>query len=132
MIEKIGFEIPVLSMNFILNMDSELLSVCSRSNSIHIIDLHGKILKKFICEKKEVEFIGACISLQKKNSNSAEWIYALGNDCCVYCFNLKTGKIDHSLRVCEQKCDFLGIKHHPTENLIIVYATDGSVMFLTP
>ena len=126
--ELSGMEYPVLSLQEIKNL--EQFVVFNRSNSIYMVDWEGKVVKRFVCERKETEFRGGTLSLQRKEG--CEWIFGMGNDGCLYCFNVKSGKIDHALRVREERMEIVGVRHHPSENLVVVASEEGEVLFLTP
>ena len=112
----------------LVSLTKENLSflVCCKSHEIFLINDKGVIIKRFVNENKNVDFIAACTSIKHS------YVYAMGNDNILYCFNIKTAKIEHSLKVAEKEVEILGMAHHPYKNLLIVYTFEGNIMFLAP
>lgn len=78
--------------------------VCSKSPVLKLFNMNGSCSREFTHEDIEnVCFLdvsgthhGYFIGLVSKKF---EWLYALGDDDQVYCFNFKSGSLDNVLKV---------------------------------
>ena len=59
-------------------------------------------------------------------SPKGKWIYALGEDNILYCFNTRSNRLEQTLDL-SSKSEIIGISHHPHQNLIISFNEDGEL-----
>lgn len=105
--------------------DETLLFVCTRTNTIQLINLTGQVIKAFSSGKRENgDFVAMTVSPK------GEWLYAACEDNKLYCFSVETGNLEQTLLVAKQ--EVIGLTHHPSRNVLAVYASDGTMAFLKP
>ena len=56
--------------------------------------------------------------------------FLVGDDKRMYCFSVKTGKLEHEMDAHDS--EIVGMAHHPHQNLIASYCVSGSLKLWKP
>ncbi|CRG97501.1 conserved Plasmodium protein, unknown function [Plasmodium gallinaceum] len=115
---------PVNNIILISKTLDELILVCTKSPYCYIMNTKGKIIKTYtnVIDKEtdnSINFVYACISPNYK------YVYCLGDNQNLYCFNYNTSKLETQIKIHEK--DSLGILHHQSQNLMASWALDGTL-----
>merc|ERR1712051_1117713 len=105
--------------------DDPLLFVCTRTNTILLMNLQGQVIKTFSSGKRDNGEFVAMVPSPK-----GDWLYACAEDHRLYCFSTATGALEQTLKVAEK--EVIGLTHHPNRNVVATYSTDGTLAFLKP
>lgn len=105
--------------------DDVHIFVCTRTNTILLMNLQGQVLKSFSSGKRDKGDFVAMIPSPK-----GEWLYACAEDNRMYCFSTATGALEQTLQVAEK--EVIGLAHHPSRNVVAAYSSDGTLAFLKP
>eukprot|EP00775_Hariotina_reticulata_P011843 gene11843-11987_t len=96
----------------------EQLFVCNQSSTLYLMNMNGQVIKALQSGKREGgDFRAMAVSPR------GEWVYALGEDNVLYCFNVAAGKLEHIMQVHDKES--IGVAHHPHRNLLATYAQEG-------
>ena len=78
----------------------------------------GQVVRSFQSGKQTGgDFVSSWISPK------GEWIYCLGEDGYLYCFNVAAGKLEKLLEVAEKGP--IGVCQHPHRNFVATWADEG-------
>lgn len=105
--------------------DDPLIFVCTRTNTILLMNLHGQVIKTFSSGRKEKGDFVAMVPSPK-----GDWLYAVAEDHRLYCFSTASGALEQTLKVSEK--EVIGLTHHPNRNILASYSTDGTLSILKP
>lgn len=105
--------------------DDECIYVCTRTNTLLLMNLSGQVLKSFTTGKKDAGDFAAMTVSPK-----GEFLYGAAEDNKLYCFSTLSGDLEQTLKVAEK--DVVGITHHPSRNIVAAYAADGTLVFCKP
>jgi WD40 repeat-containing protein SMU1 len=97
---------------------SDLL-VCTRSNAVHGMTTAGTVTKTWTTGHKDGDshFVAATVSPR------GGFLYALGSDGRLYCFNIAERRLDHVLEA-HGAGAAIGAVHHPHRNLVVTFADE--------
>ncbi|CAE7243767.1 SMU1 [Symbiodinium sp. CCMP2592] len=102
----------------------DLVFVCTRTNTILLMNLAGQVLKSFCSGKRDK---GDFVAMT--TSPKGEWLYGVAEDNTMYCFSVSSGSLEQTLKVADK--EVIGIAHHPSRNVIAGFAGDGSMVFMS-
>jgi WD40 repeat-containing protein SMU1 len=98
------------------------LIVCPASNSVYSMTTAGKVMQTWSSGHAEesAHFVAAAVSPR------GTYLYCLGGDGNVYCFNVKEGRLDHLLKAHGEGTP-IGVVLHPHLNLLATFADEAEL-----
>eukprot|EP00444_Apocalathium_aciculiferum_P023441 CAMPEP_0183421104 /NCGR_PEP_ID=MMETSP0370-20130417/26880_1 /TAXON_ID=268820 /ORGANISM="Peridinium aciculiferum, Strain PAER-2" /LENGTH=540 /DNA_ID=CAMNT_0025605049 /DNA_START=23 /DNA_END=1642 /DNA_ORIENTATION=+ len=105
------------------NEDEGLIYVCSRTNTVQLMNMQGQVIKSFTSGKRDK---GDFVAMTP--SPKGDWLYAAAEDNKLYCFSTQSGALEQTLQVAEK--EVIGLVHHPSRNVLAAYSSDGTMAFL--
>ncbi|KAI7887019.1 WD40 repeat-like protein [Lichtheimia hyalospora FSU 10163] len=106
-----------------LPKNNDQILVCTKSNTLYLMTMRGKLIKAFTHQKKAgSDFVAAGVSPQ------CELVYGLGEDSTLYCFQVSTGKLINENKLCDHEA--VGMASHPQANVVVSHDDIGHVYFL--
>eukprot|EP01060_Flectonema_neradi_P008979 TRINITY_DN16428_c0_g1_i2.p1 TRINITY_DN16428_c0_g1~~TRINITY_DN16428_c0_g1_i2.p1 ORF type:complete len:530 (+),score=71.35 TRINITY_DN16428_c0_g1_i2:34-1590(+) len=109
----------------IASSGTQLFAICSRTSHVNIINLKGQLVDTLRSGKRDGgELVAFAVSPKR------EWLYCVGEDKLLYCFNLLKKNLEHTLMISEK--DVIGLVHHPHRNCVATWGQDACVRFWVP
>merc|ERR1712085_108720 len=105
--------------------EEPLIFVCTRTNTVVLMNLQGQVIKSFSSGKREE---GDFVAMTP--SPKGEWLYAVAEDHKMYCFSVTSGGLEQTIKVAEG--EVIGMTHHPSRNVVAAFSTDGTMAILRP
>eukprot|EP01112_Ceratiomyxa_fruticulosa_P015879 TRINITY_DN4739_c0_g1_i1.p1 TRINITY_DN4739_c0_g1~~TRINITY_DN4739_c0_g1_i1.p1 ORF type:complete len:559 (-),score=111.86 TRINITY_DN4739_c0_g1_i1:62-1675(-) len=133
-------DIPVLSITLLPKTPEHML-VCYRSSSVAIMSISGLHVRDLTLEtpggpsnneekeKKETPALPDIVSATL--SPKGDWIYCVGDNSALYCFNANNNTLEHTIPKLHEKMT-IGLTHHPHKNLLATYSNDGTINLWVP
>jgi len=123
---NVGTGVTVSVHSIMVNpKSSDQILVCDKSPNVHLMTIQGQLIKTFSSGKREGgDFVAACCSPR------GDWLYCIGEDKTLYCFNLESYKLEHMMKVHDK--DVIGLAHHPHRNLLATYSDEGVMKLWKP
>jgi WD40 repeat-containing protein SMU1 len=120
---------------FMLPKNIEHIVVCTKSSNAQIITIKGQVVKTFTTTKKDQSAGGALVDkpvdiVCSNVSPRGDYLYCVGEDSTLFCFNLQTGILEGTLKAHDK--DTIGVTHHPHRNLVATYGDDGTLKIWKP
>lgn len=93
------------------------LLVCPRGNAVYSMTLSGTVTQTWSSGRSEeaAHFVAAAVAPK------GTYLYCLGGDGTLYCFNVSEGRLEHLL-TCHDGDAAIGVAHHPHRNLLATFA----------
>jgi len=120
-------EIAVRSVQLRPGTPDQIL-VCNASNTAYICNLSGKVEKEF--STPESKDAGSKNFVEINVSSKGNFIYALGDDKILYCFEVASSKLVHAMKL--HSDEVLGIAHHPQRDILASWSTDHLIKIWRP
>ncbi|GAU95048.1 hypothetical protein RvY_06729 [Ramazzottius varieornatus] len=117
-------DIPVLAVH-INPKNPDQFVVCNRTNSMVFMNIQAQPVRTITTGKREKGELTCSVV-----SPRGEWIYAVGIDGVMYCFNGTSGQLERTLTINEK--EIIGVCHHPFQNVMATYSVDGLINLWRP
>lgn len=96
--------------------------VCTRSNTAYSMTADGAVARTWSSGRgdEEANFVAATVSPR------GAFLFCLGGDGNVYCFNVAEGRLDHLLKA-HAPGVAIGLAHHPHRNILASFADEAEL-----
>ncbi|XP_049851907.1 WD40 repeat-containing protein SMU1-like [Schistocerca gregaria] len=114
------FKRPIHTLALLGYQDHFLVS--DRSSQIQVMNKQGEILKTYRLsadDNEPPEFTAVTVSPK------GNWIYAVASDQFLYCLNVLSGEVEHSLKLHDK--EVIGLHHHPLKNVLLSFSAGGEL-----
>lgn len=119
-----GSDVPIHSVKVHPRNHNQFV-VSNRSSVVSVMTWNGDLVKQFASGKPSGgDFLRCCLSPR------GEWIYCVGEDGNLYCFNYETGKLTQTLKVHDRVVQ--EVTHHPHRNVVATCSNDGTLKLWKP
>jgi WD40 repeat-containing protein SMU1 len=107
------------------DQEDGLFFVCTRSNTLLLMNMSGQVLKSFSTGRRERgDFVAMTVSPK------GEWLYACAEDNRLYCFSMESGNLEQTMKISDK--EVIGLTHHPSRNVLAAFSSDGTLAFMKP
>ncbi|CAN0341507.1 unnamed protein product [Pylaiella littoralis] len=97
---------------------TEQILVSNRTSTAFLCTLQGQVVRSFTSPKSvRADFTCACLSPKGR------WVYCVGEDGEMFCFDSSTAEVERTLKVSEK--EVIGLAHHPHRNLLATFSNEG-------
>eukprot|EP00038_Savillea_parva_P028250 m.63996 g.63996 ORF g.63996 m.63996 type:complete len:515 (-) comp8193_c1_seq2:294-1838(-) len=104
----------------------EQVIVGCQSNTLFIINIKGQVVKSFSNGKQVGGDMAALTPTPR-----GDFVYAVAEDRTLYCFNATDSAVAATLPALHE-ADVIGVTHHPHQNLVATYSSDGQLKLWKP
>jgi len=103
---------------------ADQIVVCNASGTVYVCNVAtGRVVKEFALETtKDGALKGSRHFIAVSLSSKGNFLYALGDDRILYCFDFASTKLIHAMKL--HTDDVLGICHHPQRDIMASWSTD--------
>jgi WD40 repeat-containing protein SMU1 len=98
------------------------LLVCTKSNAVCSMTSTGTVTKTWSSGRQEESAYFVAMAVSPRGA----FLYALGGDGNIYCFNVAQGRLEHLLKV-HSEGTAIGLAHHPHRNLLASFADEDQL-----
>lgn len=115
-----GVELSINSLSFVPTHPEHLV-VCNRSPNVYVMNLSGDLVQTLASGQvgAAADFVMCTVSSQ------GGWLHCVAEDSRLYCFELSSGKLVHTLKAHDK--DVIGLAMHPHRTLVATWADDGTL-----
>jgi len=121
-----GVELSINSLCFIPTQPDHVV-VCNRSPNLYVMSLSGELIQTLTAgasaHKEGGDFVMCAVSSQ------GGWLHCVAEDSRLYCFELASGSVGHSLKAHDK--DVIGLAIHPHRNVVATWADEGTLKLWT-
>ncbi len=119
-----GTDVPVNSV-LLMPREPGNVVVCDRSNTVRVMDVNGRVLRKFSSGKSENgDFVSCAVTPRGR------YIFCVDESRILYAFSTVSGKLEHSMTIHDN--EVIGLTIHPHQNIIASHCNGGKLKILKP